>query len=84
MVQTIDDFAVEGLRVLVRADLNVPLDGGRVADDGRTAASSARNSAIWPALPSPAAWTWGLTAGARLAAAGCLIALIALPSRDGR
>ena len=48
MMQTIDDFAVEGLRMLVRADLNVRLDGGRVADDGRTAASSARNSAIWP------------------------------------
>ena len=32
MMKTIDDFAVGGLRVLVRADLNVPLDGGRVAD----------------------------------------------------
>jgi 3-phosphoglycerate kinase len=27
-MKTIDDFAVAGLRVLVRADLNVPLDGG--------------------------------------------------------
>ncbi len=34
-MKTIDDFAVAGQRVLVRANLNVPLDGGRVADDGQ-------------------------------------------------
>ncbi len=39
MMKTIDDLAVAGQRVLVRTDLNVPLDGGRVADDGRIRAS---------------------------------------------
>ena len=39
MMKTIDDLAVAGQRVLVRADLNVPLDSGRVADDGRIQAA---------------------------------------------
>ncbi|MET9020988.1 phosphoglycerate kinase [Actinopolymorpha sp. NPDC004070] len=37
---TIDDLGdLRGRRVLVRSDLNVPLDGGRITDDGRIRAS---------------------------------------------
>jgi phosphoglycerate kinase len=34
-MKTVDDLEVSGQRVLLRADLNVPLDGTRVADDGK-------------------------------------------------
>jgi phosphoglycerate kinase len=34
-MKTVDDMVVAGRRVLVRADLNVPLDGTRITDDGR-------------------------------------------------
>jgi len=41
-VKTLEDLLSEGVRgrrVLVRADLNVPLDGDRITDDGRVRAS---------------------------------------------
>ncbi len=40
MLKTIDSLGdLAGTRVLVRADLNVPLDGDRITDDGRIRAS---------------------------------------------
>ncbi|HEX6471572.1 MAG TPA: phosphoglycerate kinase [Streptosporangiaceae bacterium] len=38
-MRTIDDLEVGGRRVLVRSDLNVPLDGDVITDDGRIRAS---------------------------------------------
>ncbi len=38
-MKSVDDLAVEGRRVLIRCDLNVPLDGDRITDDGRIRAS---------------------------------------------
>jgi len=34
-MRTLDDLDVEGKRVLVRVDFNVPLDHGRITDDAR-------------------------------------------------
>jgi phosphoglycerate kinase len=38
-LRKLDDLEVKGRRVLVRADLNVPLDGETITDDGRIRAS---------------------------------------------
>ncbi|MEV0386095.1 phosphoglycerate kinase [Nonomuraea sp. NPDC050643] len=38
-MRTLDDLDVKGRRVLVRTDLNVPLDGETITDDGRIRAS---------------------------------------------
>ncbi len=45
-MKTIDDLEVAGRRVLVRADLNVPLDGARITDDARIRASLPTLSAL--------------------------------------
>ena len=40
-MRTLDDLDVAGKRVLVRADLNVPIDNGTITDDRRITASVA-------------------------------------------
>ena len=39
MLRSVDDLAVEGRRVLIRCDLNVPIEDGVITDDGRIRAS---------------------------------------------
>ncbi len=46
MMKTVDDLEVSGKRVLVRADLNVPLDGTRITDDGKIRACLPTLSAL--------------------------------------
>ncbi|HEV2890150.1 MAG TPA: phosphoglycerate kinase [Frankiaceae bacterium] len=38
-MRTLEDLEVSGRRVLIRCDLNVPLEDGRITDDGRIRAS---------------------------------------------
>ncbi|GAB2852223.1 phosphoglycerate kinase [Actinocorallia aurea] len=38
-MKTVDELDVRGKKVLVRTDLNVPLDGAKITDDGRIRAS---------------------------------------------
>lgn len=45
-MKTIDDLKVPGRRVLVRLDLNVPLDRGRITDDGKIRACLPTLSAL--------------------------------------
>jgi phosphoglycerate kinase len=45
-MKTIDDLDVSGRRVLVRADLNVPLDDGQITDDGKIRACLPTLSAL--------------------------------------
>jgi phosphoglycerate kinase len=51
-LQTLDDLLagdIAGKTVLVRADLNVPLDGSTITDDGRIRASIPTLRALWTA-----------------------------------